>query len=122
MVQAQFQQQFGALAADKQRFHEEMRGNFGDRYDVRKAERYRQRALAGDFSWLPPVRWVDPAILDGARGAYYAEFGTVFLDRALQRVPALAAATFAEVAVHLLDSLLHPADAPILRGVLFRAA
>jgi hypothetical protein len=107
-IQDGFQQQFGALAAVKRRFHEVMRGTFGDGYDVRKAEWCRQRALAGDFGWLPPVRWVDSEILEGARGAYYAEFDTVFLDRTLQRSPALAAATFAEAASHVLDALLSP--------------
>jgi hypothetical protein len=120
MVQTLFQQQFGALSADKQRFHEAMRGSFGARYDARKAERYRQQALAGDFGWLPPVRWVDPEILDGARGAYYPEFGTVFLNRALQHSPTLAAATFSEEAGHMLDALLNPEDAPGPRGALFQ--
>jgi len=119
-VHASFQRQFGALAAAKQRFHEVMRGSFGQGYDVRTAERYRQRALAGDFGWLPPVRWVDSDILEGTRGAYYAEFGTVFLDRALQRAPALAAATFAEAAGHVLEALLNPVDAPDNWGELFR--
>ncbi|HYI02962.1 hypothetical protein [Hyalangium sp.] len=119
-VQALFQRQFGALAAARQRFHEVMRSSFGNGYDVRKAERYRQLALAGDFGWLPPLRWVDPVILEGARSAYYAEFGTVFLDRALQRFPALAAATFAEAAGCVLDALLSPEDAPDHRGELFR--
>jgi hypothetical protein len=119
-VQASFQRQFGALAAAKQRFHEVMRDSFGQGYDVRTAERYRQRALAGDFGWLPPMRWVDSDILEGARGAYYAEFGTVFLDRALQRVPALAAATFAEAARHALEVLLSPGATPNPWGELFR--
>lgn len=120
MVQTLFQQQFGALSADKQRFHAAMRGSFGHGYDARKAERYRQRALAGDFGWLPPVSWVDPEILDGALGAYYPEFGTVFLNRALQRSPALAAATFAEEAGHALDALLNPVDPQGPRGTLFQ--
>lgn len=120
MIQAPFTQQFVSLSADKQRFHEVMRDTFGHGYDARKAERYRQQALEGDFGWLPPVRWVDSQILLGARGAYYPEFGTVFLDRALQRFPSLAAATFAEEAGHVLDSLLNADDAQGNRGVMFR--
>lgn len=120
MVQNLFTQQFGALAADKQRFHEVMRDSFGERYDARKAERYRQLALSGDFDWLPPVKWVDSAVLLGARGAYYPEFGTVFIDRSLQRFPSLAAATFAEEAGHVLDALLNPVDTQGSRGVQFR--
>ncbi|WP_224370705.1 hypothetical protein [Hyalangium versicolor] len=120
MVHALFTQQFVTLSGDKQRFHDVMRDSFGDGYDARKAERYRQQALQGDFSWLPPVRWVDSQILLGARGAYYPEFGTVFLDRALQRFPSLAAATFAEEVGHVLDSLLNPEDAQGHSGVQFR--
>lgn len=120
MVQALFTRQFGALSADKRRFHEVMRDSFGNGYDARKAERYRQLAFAGDFGWLPPVKWVDSAVLLGARGAYYPEFGTVFIDRALQRFPSLAAATFAEEAGHVLDSLLNPVDSQGSRGVQFR--
>ncbi len=120
MVQTLFTRQFGALSADKQRFHEVMRDSFGDGYDARKAERYRQLALAGDFDWLPPVKWVDSIVLLGARGAWYPEFGTVFIDRALQRFPALAAATFSEEAGHVLDALLNPVGAQGGRGVQFR--
>jgi hypothetical protein len=120
MVQTLFTRQFGALSADKQRFHEVMRDSFGAGYDARKAERYRQQALAEDFGWLPPVKWVESAVLLGARGAYYPEFGTVFIDRALQRFPALAEATFAEEAGHVLDSLLNPVTAQGSRGVQFR--
>ncbi|ADO69327.1 hypothetical protein [Stigmatella aurantiaca] len=120
MAQALFQQQFGMLSADPQRFHDVMRASFGDGYDVRKAERFRLQALAGDFDWLPPVRWVDSAVLEGSRGAYYTEFDTMFLDRALQRFPSLAEATFSEVAGHVLDSLLNPVEDQGHRGIQFR--
>jgi hypothetical protein len=119
-LQAAFKQQFRALSADKQRFHEVMRGSFGAGYDARRAERYRLQALAEDFGWLPQVSWVDPVILEGARGAYYAEFGTVFLDRALQLAPELAAATFAEEAGHVLEALLAPVGSPEDGGERFR--
>jgi hypothetical protein len=66
------------------------------------------------------VKWVESGVLLGARGAYYPEFGTVFIDRALQLFPALAAATFAEEAGHVLDSLLNPVAAQECRGVQFR--
>jgi hypothetical protein len=120
MVQSLFTGQFGALSGDKQRFHEVMRASFGDAYNSRMAERYRQLALAQDFSWLPPVRWVDSDILEGARGAHYPEFDTVFLDRSLQRFPSLAATTFAEVAGHVLALLLNPEATPAGRGMVFR--
>jgi hypothetical protein len=119
-LQALFQQQFAALSVDKQRFHAAMRGSFGEGYGVRKAERLRLRALSGDFGWLPQAKWVDPEIIEGSRGAYYAELGTVFLSRAIQHVPALAAATFAEQAGHILEARLSPRGSSEDRGAVFR--
>ena len=119
-LQALFQQQFSALSVDKQRFHAAMRGSFGEGYDVRKAERLRLRALAGDFGWLPQAKWVDPEILEGSSGAYYAELGTVFLSRAIQHAPALAAATFVEQAGQILDAQLCPRSSSEDRGAVFR--
>jgi len=117
---ALFQQQFAALSVDKQRFHSAMRGCFGEGYDVRKAERLRLRALAGDFGWLPQAKWVDPEILDGSSGAYYAELGTVFLSRAIQHAPALAVAAFVEQAGHILEAQLCPRSSSEDRGAMFR--
>jgi hypothetical protein len=119
-LQALFQQQFAALAVDKQRFHTAMRGCFGEEYAVRKAERLRLRALAGDFGWLPQAKWVDPEILEGSSAAYYAELGTVFLSRAIQRAPALAVEAFVEQAGHILDSQLCPRSSSEDRGAVFR--
>jgi len=119
-LQALFQQQFAALAFDKQRFHAAMRGSFGDGYDVRKAERLRVRALEGDFGWLPQARWVDPEVIEGCASAYYAEWGTVFLSRAIQHAPALAAATFVEQAGRILDAQLCPRSSSEDRGAAFR--
>jgi hypothetical protein len=119
-LQALFQQQFSALSVDKQRFHAAMRGSFGEGYDVRKAERLRLRALAGDFGWLPQAKWVDPEVIEGSRGAYYAELGTVFLSRAIQSTPALAVATFVEQAGLILDAQLCPRSSSEDRGAVFR--
>lgn len=119
-LQALFQQQFAALAVDKQRFHAAMRGSFGEGYEVRKAERLRVRALAGDFGWLPQAKWVDPEVIEGRTGAYYAELGTVFLSRAIQRTPELAAATFIEQAGRILDAQLCPRSSSEDRGAVFR--
>ena len=117
-VQATFQKQFGALAADKEKFHDTLRNVFGAGYDVAQSEQYRQRALAGDFGWLPPVKWVASATLRGANGAYDAESGTVLLNRQLP--PELAASTFVEEAGHHLDARLNAKDSPGDEGELFR--
>jgi hypothetical protein len=119
-LQALFQQQFAALSVDKQRFHTAMRGCFGEGYDARKAERLRLRARSGDFGWLPQAKWVDPEILEGSSGAYYAELGTVFLSRAIQRAPALAVEAFIEQVGHILDAQLCPRGSSEDRGAVFR--
>jgi hypothetical protein len=69
-VQAKFREQFGSLAADKQQFHDTMRGIFGEGHDSAKAEQYRQQALSGNFDFLPPVEFVDSDVLGEAHGAY----------------------------------------------------
>ncbi|HEX8819485.1 MAG TPA: hypothetical protein VF794_06135, partial [Archangium sp.] len=119
-VQSLFQRQFGALAGDKQRFHETMRGIFGGGYDTAKAEQYRQQALAGDFGWMPPVQWVDSQTLQGGHGAYDSRSGKVLLNRDLQGNPALAASTYVEEAGHHLDARLNTVDSQGDEGELFR--
>jgi len=119
-VQSQFRKQFGSLAADKKQFHETMRGIFGEGHDSAKAEQYRQQALAGDFSWLPPVEFVDADVLGGANGAYDAESGKVLLNQELQGNPALAASTYVEEAGHHLDAQLNTVDSAGDEGELFR--
>jgi hypothetical protein len=117
-VRGTFRKQFGALATDKNTFHATMRAVFGEGYDTAGAEKYRQRALGGDFGWLPPVRWVGPDVLGNANGAYDAESGTVLLNRALD--PSVAASTFVEEAGHHLDARLNAKDTPGDEGELFR--
>jgi hypothetical protein len=117
-AQQTFRQQFGTLATDPKRFHDTLRTVFGAGYDTTKAEQYRQQTLAGDFGWLPPVRWVEPSVLDGANGAYDAEAGTVLLNRTLD--PKLAASTYVEEAGHHLDAKLNAKDTPGDEGELFR--
>jgi hypothetical protein len=119
-VQGAFKEQFGALAQDKAKFHDTMRSIFGEGYDAKKAEGYRQQALAGNYDWLPPVKWVGSDVLGGAHGAYDSESGTVFLDKALQGNPALAASTYVEEAGHHLDAKLNTVDSRGDEGELFR--
>ncbi|WP_317987868.1 PE-PPE domain-containing protein [Hyalangium gracile] len=119
-VQSQLRQQFGTLAADKQQFHDTLRGVFGEGYDAAKAEQFRQQAQAGDFGWMPPVKYVGADVLGEAHGAYDAESGTVFLNSALQGDPSLAAATYVEEAGHHLDAQLNTVDSQGDEGELFR--
>ncbi|WP_241759056.1 DUF4157 domain-containing protein [Pyxidicoccus parkwayensis] len=117
-IQSEFRREFGALAADKKKFHDTMRTVFGDGYNAMQAEQYRQKAQAGDFSWLPPVKQVPADQLNGANGAYDAEAGTVYINEDLD--PALAASTYVEEAGHHLDTKLNSKDAAGDEGELFR--
>ncbi len=117
-VQSTFRREFGALAADKQKFHETMKTVFGEGYDAAKAEQFRQQAQAGNFDWLPPVKLVSAETLGGAHGAYDAESGTVFLNESLD--PSLAASTYVEEAGHHLDTQLNTKDSAGDEGELFR--
>jgi hypothetical protein len=117
-VQSEFRRQFGELATDKKKFHDTMRTVFGEGYDAAKAEQFRQRAQAGDFGWLPPVKLVSAETLGGANGAYDAESGVVLLNKSLD--PELAASTYVEEAGHHLDAQLNSKDSAGDEGELFR--
>ncbi|MFB1482720.1 hypothetical protein [Corallococcus sp. RDP092CA] len=117
-VTSTLKREFGALASDKQKFHETMRTVYGEGYDAAKAEQFRQQAVKGDFGWLPPVRTVSAETLKGANGAYDAESGTVLINESLD--PSLAASTYVEEAGHHLDAKLNTEDAQGDEGELFR--
>jgi len=120
-VKSAFEEEFAAKAADKEEFDAFMQEVFGDNYDKDLAEQYRQQALAGDFSWLPDVQFVDADVLGGANGAYNAEDGVVYINRDLaESDPAAAAQTFVEEAGHHLDAMLNATDSQGDEGELFR--
>src|SRR5215475_9341318 len=58
-IQADFEQRFSAVAADKEKFHAMMQEAFGNNYDYATAESFRQRALKGDYDWLPRIEFKD---------------------------------------------------------------
>lgn len=113
-----FKRRFGEAAKSKEGFHRIMRQVFHRGYDRQAAEDFRRRALDGDYSWLPPVKLVDRATLQGANGAYDAAAGVVYLRRDLP--PALAVATYVEETGHHLDTRLNAADTPGDEGEMLR--
>lgn len=119
-IRARFEERFGELANDPQRFHEMMRTVYGDGYDVEQAEQLRQRALRGDFSWLPDIQFESAAELHGGNGAYDAGSGVVYLNEELANDPELLAQTYLEEAGHHLDTLLNRTDSVGDEGELFR--
>ncbi|RKH68779.1 hypothetical protein [Corallococcus llansteffanensis] len=117
-VASTFRREFGALASDKQQFHDTMRTVYGEGYNAIQAEQFRQKAQGGDFGWLPKVKLVPPETLEGACGAYDAASGTVLINDSLD--PTLAASTFVEEAGHHLDTKLNTQDTVGDEGELFR--
>jgi hypothetical protein len=108
-------------AGDQQHFSAMLEQAFGAGYDRAKAEAIRQQILRGDFTWAPKVRIVGDESLAGARGAYDAKTGTVYLSSS---IPSKFERTFVyiEELGHHLDTLLNTADAPGDEGALFRLA
>lgn len=120
-VKSAFQEEFAAKAANKQEFDAFMQQVFGDKYDKTMAEQFRQQALAGDFSFLPDVKFVDAETLHGANGAYSAEEGVVYINKDMAASdPAKAAQTFVEEAGAHLDAKLNTVDTQGDEGEMFR--
>jgi hypothetical protein len=118
-VQTLFEQQFAELAADSAAFHALMSDVYGQNYDKVAAESLRQRALDGDFSWLPTVRYVDESVLGNANGAYDSATNTIYINDKLQGT-ALAGEVFVEEAGHAIDTVLNQKDTVGDEGELFR--
>jgi len=119
-IQQLFKQQFGQLARNRAEFHALMQKVFGGGYDKQKAEQFRQLALRGDFSWLPPIRFLDNSAMNGAQGGYDKESGVVFLNSNLLQNPSLAASVYVEEVGHHLDAELNVTDTRGDEGEMFR--
>ncbi|MEM7201937.1 MAG: hypothetical protein AAF628_16845 [Planctomycetota bacterium] len=118
-VDSMFRDQFAAQAENPEEFHALMKQVFGDGYDRVEAESLRQRALDGDFSFLPEVRYVGSESLGGANGAYDQEAGVVYINEDLKGTE-LAQSTFVEEAGHHIDTLVNGADTAGDEGEMFR--
>jgi hypothetical protein len=120
-VKSAFKEEFAAKAANKEEFDEFMHQVYGDNYDKDLAEQYRQRALAGDFAWLPKVEFVDAETLQGGKGAYNEAEGVVYINRDIAASdPELAAQVFVEEAGAHLDAKLNTVDTQGDEGEMFR--
>ena len=115
-----FKEQFGAMAKDKEQFHAFMKQVYGDNYDAATAEQLRQKALTGDYSFLPPVQFVSREDLAGANGAYSADEGVIYLADDLKNNPELMQSTFVEEAGHHIDTLVNKSDTAGDEGEMFR--
>jgi hypothetical protein len=115
---SQFKDQLSELAADPEQFQHSIEQAFGDNVDAQATEQLRQRAVDGDYSWLPEIRYVTPSILNGANGAYSEQQNVIFINSDLIGTEE-AQNTFAEEASHHIDKLINSVDTQGDEGELF---
>jgi len=118
-VQEVFTEQFSNLAADPEAFHSLLQDVYGDSYDVQAGEKIRQHSLAGNFSWIPDIKFVDAAVLGGGQGAYDSANDTILILADLKGT-AQGGAVFTEEVGHALDNRLNTSDTAGDEGELFK--
>lgn len=122
-MQNVFKKQFQEFASDPEKFHATMKFIYGLEYDSPNNERWplpasyspeiaeslRQRVLAGDYSWLPKVEFIDDP--KGANG-WFLETPppTILLNERLLNNPAEATGCFIKAIGYHLDNLTNDPD------------
>ena len=119
-IGARFQRQFSAVANDKHRFDELMRQTFGAGHDAKAAESFRQRAVGGDYSWLPTIEFRDNATLRGGNGAFDASHNKIYISDRFLGDTDRAAAVYSEEVGHFLDTRINRQDTVGDEGEMFR--
>ena len=106
-------------------FVEKMNLAFGESWDNQAANVLTQDWLNGDFSLIPPVKFVSSAEIGGANGAFAAATDTIYLSRELLAENGANPATVADVLLeeigHSVDARLNVADSPGDEGAIFGA-
>ena len=119
-IQENFKNRFAELAGNPEKFHSLMKEVYGSNYDRSAAESFRQKALAGDFSWLPKIESQSEQALQGANGAYDASRNVVYLNDKFMNDPKKAAEIYSEEVGHFLDKQLNKFDTLGDEGEMFR--
>ncbi|CAD5958845.1 Calx-beta domain-containing protein [Planktothrix agardhii] len=106
-------------------FVEKMNLAFGESWDNQAANVLTQDWLNGDFSSIPPVKFVSSAEIGGANGAFAAATDTIYLSRELLTGNAANPATVADVLLeeigHSIDARLNITDSQGDEGAIFAA-
>jgi pimeloyl-ACP methyl ester carboxylesterase len=106
-------------------FVEKMNLAFGESWDNQAANVLTQDWLNGDFSLIPPVKFVSSAEIGGANGAFAAATDTIYLSRELLTGNGANPATVADMLLeeigHSVDSRLNVTDTPGDEGAIFAA-
>jgi hypothetical protein len=129
-VTAAVHQRFTAQAANKPAFDALLHKAFGHQFDTTKAEKIRQQALAGDFSWAPRIEVIDSKALADTSGtqaagrcpmgAYAKETDTLYISReTLHGDASQAQRTLMEEMGHGIDARINTTDAAGDEGEIF---
>ncbi|MBE9141881.1 Calx-beta domain-containing protein [Planktothrix mougeotii] len=106
-------------------FVEKMNLAFGESWDNQAANVLTEDWLNGDFSLIPPVKFVSSAEIGGANGAFAAATDTIYLSRELLTGnganPAAVANVLLEEIGHSVDARLNVTDTPGDEGAIFAA-
>jgi surface antigen len=106
-------------------FVEKMNLAFGESWDNQAANVLTQDWLNGDFSLIPPVKFVSSTEIAGANGAFAAATDTIYLSRELLAGNGANPATVADVLLeeigHSVDARLNVTDTPGDEGAIFAA-
>ncbi|SKB14516.1 hypothetical protein PL11201_660059 [Planktothrix sp. PCC 11201] len=106
-------------------FVKKMNLAFGESWDTQAANVLTQDWLNGDFSLIPPVKFVSSAEIGGANGAFAGATDTIYLSRELlagnSANPAAVADVLLEEIGHSIDARLNITDAPGDEGAIFGA-
>lgn len=119
-IQEDFKNRFAELAGNPEKFHSSMKEVYGSNYDRAAAEKFRQQALAGDFSWLPKIEFKSEETLQGGNGAFDASRNVVYLNDKFKNDPQKAAEIYSEEVGHFLDTQLNKTDTLGDEGEMFR--
>lgn len=119
-IQNLFKRQFESVAKDESLFGSVMKLVFGESHDQAAAEQLRQKSLAGDYGWLPPIRFIDDEHMNGGYGAYDSKEQAIYLNASLRDNLKLASETFVEEVGHVIDVWINKTDTRGDEGELFR--
>jgi hypothetical protein len=119
-IQEDFENRFAELAADPEKFHNMMKEVYGPNYNRAAAEAFRQKALAGDFSWLPKIEFQADETLQGGFGAYDTSCNVVYINEKFKNDPQKAAEVYSEEVGAYLDTQLNTKDTVGDEGEMFR--
>ena len=101
-----FKTQFQSLAADPQKFHAILSELYKPAYSYQKAEAIRKRAIAGDYKWIPQVKFVSSKSVGDKNGVYTeGPPATMYVNERLLKDPTEAARVFARGIGNHLDHL-----------------